>query len=349
MAVAPNDSNRFAVAPPFPWFGGKRRVADVVWKRFGDVAVYTEPFFGSGAVLLNRPHDPRIENVNDKDCFVANFWRATQQDPEAVAEWSDWPVNEADLHARHLWLITEGKSIVERLRTDPDFYDAKIAGWWVWGICQWIGSGWCDTKAFTKDGGCEQKRPNLGDGVRGVHRTSQKRPHLGDAGLGVHRTSQKRPHLGDAGRGVHQHYAYFQSLSARLRRVRVCCGDWSRVCGHTPTDKCGTAGVFLDPPYPTEADRDMALYAEECGSVAHDVAKWAIENGDRKSMRIAFCGYEGSHQFPPSWECYAWKARGGYASQSGGDNENARRERIWFSPHCLKPEATKSLFKELEN
>ena len=39
---------------PFPWFGGKRRVAPIVWQRFGDVQNYVEPFFGSGAVLLNR-------------------------------------------------------------------------------------------------------------------------------------------------------------------------------------------------------------------------------------------------------------------------------------------------------
>ena len=30
-----------------------------------------------------------------------------------------------------------------KLMGDPDYYDAKIAGWWLWGICQWIGSGWC--------------------------------------------------------------------------------------------------------------------------------------------------------------------------------------------------------------
>ena len=24
---------------PFPWFGGKRRIADLVWSRFGDVDV----------------------------------------------------------------------------------------------------------------------------------------------------------------------------------------------------------------------------------------------------------------------------------------------------------------------
>jgi hypothetical protein len=27
---------------PFPWFGGKRKVADMVWQRFGDVANYVE-------------------------------------------------------------------------------------------------------------------------------------------------------------------------------------------------------------------------------------------------------------------------------------------------------------------
>jgi site-specific DNA-adenine methylase len=71
---------------PFPWFGGKSRVAHLVWDRFGDVANYVEPFFGSGAVLLCRPTSPGIETVNDLDCMVANFWRALQHDPEAVAE-----------------------------------------------------------------------------------------------------------------------------------------------------------------------------------------------------------------------------------------------------------------------
>ena len=101
---------------PFPWFGGKSRVADIVWDRFGDVANYVEPFFGSGAVLLARPHPPRIETVNDLDCMVANFWRAVQSDPEAVAQWCDWPVNEADLHARHLWLVQNLPAHRERLR-----------------------------------------------------------------------------------------------------------------------------------------------------------------------------------------------------------------------------------------
>lgn len=93
---------------PFPWFGGKRTVAADVWARFGEVRNYVEPFFGSGAVLLNRPDwQPEaswIETVNDRDGFVANFWRATRHDPDAVAHWADWPANENDLHARHVWL-----------------------------------------------------------------------------------------------------------------------------------------------------------------------------------------------------------------------------------------------------
>lgn len=92
---------------PFPWFGGKSRVAPQVWERFGDVDNYVEPFAGSLAVLLGRPTDPQTETVNDIDCYLANFWRGLVLDPAAVAAACDWPVNEADLHARHRWLVNQ--------------------------------------------------------------------------------------------------------------------------------------------------------------------------------------------------------------------------------------------------
>jgi len=47
---------------PFPWFGGKSRAAALVWERFGNVRNYVEPFAGSLAVLLARPHAPGLEN-----------------------------------------------------------------------------------------------------------------------------------------------------------------------------------------------------------------------------------------------------------------------------------------------
>jgi DNA adenine methylase len=41
---------------------------------------------------------------------------------------------------------------------------------------------------------------------------------------------------------------------------------------------------------------------------------------------------------PESWECLSWKANGGYGNQGQKTQgrENAHRERIWFSPHCLR-------------
>lgn len=319
---------------PFPWFGGKRMIAAEVWRRLGNVASYVEPFFGSGAVLLARPDDhawwDRIETVNDADGFVGNFWRAVRADPAAVAHHADWPVSECDLHARHAWLLGQRESIVSRLEGDPEWCDARVAGWWVWGICAWIGSGWCAGVGpwVVVDG--ELVRTERNDGVR------RKLPHLGSAGQGINR---KRPHLGDSGQG---HAAAWSArlaetmgaLADRLRQVRVCCGDWSRVCGETPTVKLGTCGVFFDPPYAT-AERNANLYAVD-GDVAADARRWAIERGNDPRYRIALCGYRGEHDMPAEWTAVTWKARGGYGSQGNGRGRaNAGREVVWFSPHCL--------------
>ena len=128
---------------PFPWFGGKRRAASLIWPRFGDVPNYVEPFAGSLAVMLARPHAAHTETVNDADAYLANFWRALKADPDGVEAAADNPVNEVDLHARHVWLIDQA-AFRERMLTEPEYFDARIAGWWVWGISCWIGSGWCD-------------------------------------------------------------------------------------------------------------------------------------------------------------------------------------------------------------
>lgn len=310
---------------PFPWFGGKRKVAAEVWSRFGDVPNYVEPFFGSGAVLLRRPHDPQLETVNDLDGFVANFWRAIKLKPEETASWADNPVNENDLHARHVWLVDRRESLQASLDGDPEFCDPKIAGWWVWGLCCWIGSGFCS-----------------GNGPWWVNEARQL-VHLGDNGQGVNR---QLVHLGDNGRGEEPQARlsdWFGSLADRLRYVRVCSGDWSRVCGPSVTFKHGTTAVFLDPPYADSADRTESLYRKDCSQVAHDVREWAIANGDNPQLRIALCGYDGEHVMPQSWSVHAWSAGEGFGGQADERSGNGKRERIWFSPHCLEP-AQKELF-----
>lgn len=364
-------------APPFPYFGGKSAVADVGWAALGDVPNYVEPFFGSGAVLFLRPQVGHIETVNDADGFVSNFWRALQREPEAVAEHADNPVNEADLHARHLWLLGQRERITDRLCGDDAFYDAKAAGWWCWGLCCWIGSGWCSgkgpwhsvdgvmTKGENDGNGAWAQLPNLGNPGKGVNR---QLPHLGDPGQGVNRklphlgtpgqgVNRQRPHLGDPGKASTGNgecaarrewlIGYLRGFADRLRNVRVCCGDWSRVCGPSVTFRHGMTGVFLDPPYADTATRTKDLYAVDCEQVAHRVREWAIEQGKNPLMRIVLAGYQGEHAMPDDWRVEVWKAVGGYGlisdDEEGTGRANRGRERLWLSPACLKRDGEKQM------
>jgi DNA adenine methylase len=329
------------VKPPFPWFGGKSRAASLIWERLGNVDNYVEPFAGSLAILLNRPTPPGTETVNDYDRYVANFWRAVQADPDAVAEAADWPVNENDLESRHLWLITEGRKQLAALMATPDGYCPTIAGWWAWGQCAWIGSGWCSGEGPWQVAGGEWLR-NAGQGV------NRQLPHLRNAGQGVNR---KLPHLGDAGKGVrHRHrehlVSYFGGLADRLRYVRVACGDWSRVLTPSITFRHGLTGVVLDPPY-GEGEVDYTAGGNRCTGIAAAVRQWAIENGDNPGLRIALCGYDGQHEMPETWSVGEWTAAGGYSSTAAGDTqgkENRHRERVWFSPHCIGRKTEAGLF-----
>jgi len=395
---------------PFPWFGGKSRCAPVVWRALGNVPNYVEPFFGSGAVLLSRPHTAKIETVNDRDAYLSNFWRAIAADPDAVAKYADWPVNEADLHARHAFLLAQLEEHRTRMLAEPEYFDAQYAGWWVWGLSMWIGSGWCTpthrnaTNEPRPDlDGIGQgvhkkavqwfKRPVLGHGGRGVVAPGtgkpQKRPLLSNGGVGVSARGEKAggpshkmpdlytrghgrgtraaapekggriqiPALQGGGRGVTAPSRlpnlgsergllgadaapcteWFRALQERLRRVRVCCGDFERVLGDSVTGMTRSrnsgmnpCGVFLDPPYSHDY-RDKDLYASDAADVGARAAAWAREHGTDKDIRIVLCGYEGDHQMP-GWTVYAWKALRGYG---GADNDNRHKERLWLSPHCL--------------
>lgn len=421
---------------PMPYFGGKSRVAHLVWELLGNPDNFIEPFAGSAAVLLARPRPPKIETINDADAYLSNFWRATSACPERVAEWADWPVNEADLHARHKWLVLsdEAKEFRRRMRCEPEYFDARVAGWWCWGLCCWIGGGWCQEP---KDG-CyvwtntnkgvtahECRKPNIGglEGQqgRGVHNKmphcdrrgvaaaglseqlpklqgyasgcapedsgahlSQQLPLIGDPPRGGHRGAEaegqgldveralfaqvpagqrtltgvhtkSRPQLADAcdiGRGVHSRGSlgtcaqrrawlvdWFGRLRDRLRTVRVCCGDWLRVCNsESVTTRLGVTGIFFDPPYGFEAGRDMNLYAVDSGTVAADVRRYCLERGPDRNMRIVLAGYagEGHEELERhDWGVIEWKAQGGYGNRSQKGKDNAKKERLWYSPHCL--------------
>lgn len=311
-AAVAGDISSPRLQAPFPWFGGKSRAVDVVWSALGDPPNYVEPFAGSAAMLLGRPGGAgRVETINDADGFVCNFWRAVAADPVAVAHYVDWPVNEADLMARHLWLVSQAADLLDQLHVDPEHFDAKIAGWWCWGLCCWIGSGWCS-----------------GDGPWRLE--NGKLVKRGDAGRGVNR---QIPHLSDAGMGVAE---WIGALGARLRAVRVAVGDWRRVLTSSVTTRHGLTGVFLDPPY-TKGKMQYAAGGVG-GGLSAEVRRWCAENGADPLLRIVLCGHAGEHDelLAYGWRTATWKARGGYALTEEA-RANRAGETAWCSPHCLRP------------
>ena len=320
-------------APIIPWIGGKRRLADRILTLFPPHECYVEAFAGSAAMLLSSPDGKRVETINDADGMVANFWRAIAHDPQAVAHAADWPTNENDLFSRHSWLVRQAQDLTQRLHADPDWFDAKIAGWWCWGACNWIGSGWCSGTG-----------PWIHDGEGIVD--ARQLPHL-STGRGINR---QLPHL-SAGRGEHPRTAYinewFLKLHTRLRDVRVTCGDWGRVVKDSVTTRHGLTGLFLDPPYEKGA---MDYGAGGMGmGIAKDVQAWCAANGDNPKLHIVLCGHAGEHNalLAHGWHTRTWTARKGYALTDEAI-ENSAGETLWCSPHCIQPIAVGNfdLFEE---
>jgi hypothetical protein len=338
---------------PFPWFGGKSKAAPLVWELLGDVAHYVEPFAGSLAVLLNRPHTPNTgwaETVNDLDGLIVNAWRAIQWHPKETAAHASWPVSELDKMARELAVVRwREENLVAKLGGSAEWCDPKMAGWWLWGVCVSIvpfaaGSGpWTadDTGRLRKidrkvEGKSEQ---GVGGGIpnmaheRGVLMPSTWEPDVSSGGV-FH--PQTMPEL----------LRWFDWLCARLRHVRILNGDWARLVtdGASKTlrvrDGLGPVGVFLDPPYADTANRKDGVYATDDLSVAYDVKRWCVENGSDPERRIVFASYESEHDDELAgigWTEHEWHT-GGFYSSVGQLSGQQHRERLWASPHCLKLE-----------
>ena len=201
------------LSAPFPYFGGKSRWIDTVWQRIGKVGVASEPCCGTAVMTLNNPFPAPREVICELNAYIANFYRSLVGDYEQSAYWADWPTNHHDLTARHRWLLAQGPELRERMVADPDDYDPKIAGWWVWGQSSWIGHGWCDPRCAEKD-----QVPTFRPGGRGINTqrvnlpVEDKRPKVPDGGgSGVSAQRDRVPHdkvprvpCNGGGKGVQQ-------------------------------------------------------------------------------------------------------------------------------------------------
>ena len=328
---------------PFPYYGGKSRWAATILDRLGDdIKVYVEPFAGSLAVLLASDVHTR-EVVCDTNGHICNFWRAIAADPEAVAYWADYPTLHQDLTARHRWLIQWARDNSDMLSTDPDWYDAKAAGWWVWGISSWIGGQWCIDRGDTA---ISDQIPKLRPSPSGFGVQVQRANILsiidqvpcikakgGGQGVQVQRINAPYP-ADDTGSRL---LPWFTALADRLKSVIVLNRSWESALSptilmHTRTGPKPPVGVLLDPPYDM-ANRDATIYHSDADGTSDSVAAaswaWALEYGD--TYRIAYCCHVDDLVVPEGWESVEAPFKG-VKRPDRRDN----REMIMFSPACLK-------------
>ena len=193
--------------------------------------------------------------------------------------------NEADLFARHSWLVSPC-GWFERPHADPEYYDAKVAGWWCWGLCNWIGSGWCSgtgpwhmtARSWWTAGNCRTWATRAGreletaaPGQRGPG-VNWKLPHLGDAGPATARTTSEYI------------YEWFCRVDGpHSRRAR---GGW-RLAARVDRLRNRAAWTYWGVPRPAVYQGAMDYAAGGVGGKpADEVRAWCPKNGTNKRLRI---------------------------------------------------------------
>jgi len=74
------------VHPPFPWLGGKGKLAEQILARLPEPSrdrTYVEPFFGGGAVFFAR-RPSGIEVINDANGEIVTFFRVLRDRPDEL-------------------------------------------------------------------------------------------------------------------------------------------------------------------------------------------------------------------------------------------------------------------------
>lgn len=315
-------TNTATLTAPVPYFGGKKNAVPIVWERFGNPAAYIEPFCGSAAMLLARPTAPTVETINDTDGLVTNFWRAAKHAPDDVADVAAQPINELDLHARSALVLDWREKYAPVLRAEPEYYDATIAGYWLYAMNHSIA-------AQIVNGSGPWVRHQREDGYHVLARkTRPNQPGISQA-VPILAHGQKKITRPDYAR------ATMRRIQQRLAGVRIACGDWTRVL--TPiilnarAGGDGTTSIFLDPPYTTGSN----IYnAQDHGAatISHEVREWC--KTAPPELRICLAGYDTDHD---ELLAYGWTKATGRAGGVGyGTVATASRERLWFSPACLE-------------
>lgn len=130
---------------PFPWFGGKQKLADEIIALFPAHSVYVEVFGGGASVLLSKPPSA-LDVYNDRDEGLVNFFRCLRDEPERLvplleltpysrSEWerakTGWWKEEDPVERARQWYVVASQSFGAMVSRDrhPNGERAHGRGW----------------------------------------------------------------------------------------------------------------------------------------------------------------------------------------------------------------------------
>src|SRR2546423_11774722 len=108
---------------PFPYVGGKTRLAKKIIERFPEHRTYVELFAGGARVLFGK-QPSTIEVINDLDNDVSNFFRVCQAHYQELVRCLEFHI--ASRKWFHLHLRTPPESLTDIQRAARFFYLQRI-------------------------------------------------------------------------------------------------------------------------------------------------------------------------------------------------------------------------------
>jgi site-specific DNA-adenine methylase len=266
---------------PIVYVGGKRRIAPEVWKRFGDVHVYLEPFAGGLGVLLGRPehHKGHIEIANDSDLAVLNFWRCVRVCPMAVVQEAERLRHAVEIRAAYSNAMETLKSRVDLFKTRVSYCEPQAAGLWAFAH----NSAMFPTSLHT--GGGPAKPYSHVQGNLDISNLLELQSRFVEVAFDV----------GD----------WTETFKRAL-------GFGVRNGG----DRWGDIGIFCDPPY-SAGTRKTRMYAHDKPSVASECAQACRDLAvEHPALRMALCGVAGEHDdLLVGWSVYDWSTKTGVSER----------------------------------
>ena len=110
--------------PIIPWIGGKRRLADQIFRRFPSHTCYVEVFAGAAALYFAKtPSD--VEVINDINGDLVNLYRVVKHHLEEFVRQFKWALSSRQVYEWHQ--ATPPSTMTDIQRAARFFYLQKLA------------------------------------------------------------------------------------------------------------------------------------------------------------------------------------------------------------------------------